>query len=128
VLVALTPGSILPGVDLVRTAEVTSSLCRRWFTAAEQRLSESAPDAGAKIWAAKESAYKALQQGESFFPLRFEVVQMSSTSCICHYAHASGPRRIEITTWHADPDHCAAYAQSHVGNAYPHTLREGVPC
>lgn len=113
VLVALSrQTSLRLGVDLVDTDEVTANVQRFWFTPLERAISDNSVNIAARIWAAKETAYKAMQEGESFCPLRFEVRNLSPTACQCYYTHQEKTRKLSVQTWQIAKDTVAAYAES----------------
>lgn len=96
------------GVDLVAPSAVKPAVQRRWFTDREQQFAIQSATVAGQIWAAKEAAYKALQRGEPFRPLRLEVTPTSPASCFCHYDAPWRPEPVKVKTWTTPAGHVAA--------------------
>jgi len=110
VLAALStePGVTL-GVDVVPCQPLSAGFGRLWFTAAEQYWIErtGSPGIACFIWGAKESLYKALNRGESFAPLQFEVLPDGT----CRYRNQL-LTNVRLRSWHLD-GHVAVLASAY---------------
>ena len=71
------------GVDLVDPAELNSGALQMWCTPRERTAIENLGlEAFARIWGMKEALYKAVNYGEPFCPLNFEIdVESNPVSC-----------------------------------------------
>lgn len=96
------------GVDVMPCQPLSAGFGRLWFTAAEQQWIErtGSPGIACFIWGAKESLYKALNRGESFAPLQFEVLPDG----ICRY-RGQVLADVRLRSWHLD-GHVAVLASA----------------
>ena len=88
VLVAFsdTPG-VSVGVDLCAPESYPASFLDTWFTPSERALVDGeGSELAARLWAIKESVYKACNSGESFAPRRIQV-EMDAGKYSCTYHH-----------------------------------------
>jgi phosphopantetheinyl transferase len=104
--------SIRVGIDLVAAEAVTPSVQRMWFTWREQQRAARSPLTAARIWAAKEAAYKALQQGEPFFPQHIEAVPETDVRLACDYRAVSRCVSVVADTWTAPGSLVVGYVQA----------------
>ena len=75
------------GCDLEYRQTLGEDFRALWFTSLEQQwLKSDSSLQSATLWAAKEAAYKALNEGEAFSPKRFEVEPIGDHKFSCHYA------------------------------------------
>jgi phosphopantetheinyl transferase (holo-ACP synthase) len=77
------------GVDLAPLVERSAGFLRVWFTERErERLYNAGPLEIARYWAAKEAAYKAVNNGQSFAPRRVEVLRVDEAGerLVCRVA------------------------------------------
>jgi len=100
----------LVGVDLVHRRDLGSPFERTWLTAAERNLLCQWDDdlSAADLWAMKEAAYKACQQGESFQPRRIEI-ERDDDRWIVRYRGRDLSAHCTLSTWRTG-DEIAALA------------------
>jgi phosphopantetheinyl transferase len=111
VLVALVEDPVMRiGVDLVRLGSVNRHVQAAWFSTRERACTCESECAAERVWAAKEAAYKALNQGEGFAPLRFSVELTDQQDCRCIYQSPPAPLHIDVRTWTTHDQHLAAFA------------------
>lgn len=111
VLVALVDDpKVRIGVDLVRLGSISKNVPAAWFSAKEREHIGASDYAAERIWAAKEAAYKTLNQGEGFAPLKFSVELMDQKNCNCIYRSPSGYCQIQLRTWITSDEHLAAFS------------------
>ncbi|WP_372895551.1 4'-phosphopantetheinyl transferase superfamily protein [Stieleria sp.] len=73
------------GVDAVDRTELPDSFARTWFSTSERRLLQDYRWPIAAGWAAKEAAFKACNEGESFRPGCLQIVDVDADGCRVHY-------------------------------------------
>jgi phosphopantetheinyl transferase len=86
VLVALTSTPALRiGVDLVEPAVFGEGFADLWFTPAERHWlrHRGVPHGASLLWAAKEAVYKAVNQGERFYPRQIEILPDTTHGLQC---------------------------------------------
>ena len=75
VFVMLTKSGINPGCDIVPLGSITKKVCKHLFNAKEQALCKLDSYNADKIWAIKETSYKAGNKGQAFSPKHWHVEQ-----------------------------------------------------
>ncbi len=101
------------GVDVVSIGSVKESVQKMWFLPNERRLARD-DSVASQIWAAKEAVYKALNEGEPFYPRRIIIEDRDATSCSCRYQSPTGLRRLVARTWHSRDGHMSACAVARI--------------
>ncbi|MEQ8848867.1 4'-phosphopantetheinyl transferase superfamily protein [Botrimarina sp.] len=120
-IAAIGAGSATVGVDTVRIADATASVEAAWFTPAEKRLCSGRRTRRAIVWAVKEAAYKAIQRGEPFRPLRLE----ASLEAHGHWRCACDTgERMPVDVWRPGPGRVAALARARPADAAAPRPRE----
>ena len=100
------------GVDVVSIGAVKESVQQMWFLPNEKNIARDDLIAS-RIWAAKEAVYKALNEGEPFYPRRIIIEDCDATSCHCRYDSPTGLQRIAAKTWETRDGHVGACAIAH---------------
>ncbi len=101
------------GVDVVSIGAVKESVQKMWFLPKERRIARDDTIAS-QIWAAKEAVYKALNEGEPFYPRRIIIEDRDATSCSCRYQSPTGLRRLVARTWQSRDGHLSACAVARI--------------
>lgn len=98
------------GVDLAEKEDLNPKSLVFWFSNRErERLRDAGARPAAVCWAVKEAVYKAVNQGESFVPKKFEVFPREKAGYECRYEGESFKDRSQINVWDVD-DHVAVTA------------------
>jgi len=103
VLVAFSrePGRCL-GVDLCPQQSLSQHFIQTWFTPDEQdQLGAAPPRDACRVWAAKESIYKAFNRGESFAPRCIEVF-WNNDAPTCRYNNYRFGDELQLESWAVD--------------------------
>lgn len=110
VLVAVSAGRSVIGVDLCDALTATPGFLRLWFTAAEQSWIQADSTRAATAWAIKEAVYKAIGQGAAWNPREVEVLRAAAGGYECRY-QGQPVERLALVVCGLD-GHVAAIASS----------------